>query len=103
MSGGALVGQVRLEAKKKVFPAKERKKREMEKVAPESVSPGTNLLLGDGLVINAAIDEASELSSGLLNVRRLLGDGELLEELVQDLEGLGTFVRHIGGGVEVGL
>jgi len=62
-----------------------------------------NLLLGDGLVINAAIDEASELSSGLLDVRRLLGDGELLEELVQDLEGLGTFVRHVGGDVEGGL
>lgn len=62
-----------------------------------------NLLLGDGLVINAAIDEASELSSGLLDVRRLLGDGELLEELVQDLEGLGTFVRHVGDDIEGGL
>lgn len=87
---------------KKSFPRQ--REREKKKLCRNlSVSLGTNLLLGDGLVINAAIDEASELSSGLLNVRRLLGDGELLEELVEDLEGLGTFVRHIGGGVEVGL
>ncbi len=52
-------------------------------------------LLGGGLeVLNAAVDEGSERSGGLLDGVGLLGDGELRHELVKDLDALGV----LGGG-----
>lgn len=52
------------------------------------------LLLGDNLVADAAVDERSQLAGRLLDVRGLLGHGELLEKLVQDLDRLLVLGRH---------
>lgn len=55
-------------------------------------------LLGGGiLVLDATVDERGNLSRRLLDVGSLLGDSELLEELVKDLDGAGVLGRHIGG------
>ena len=45
-----------------------------------------SLLVGDSLVINAAVDERGDLAGSLLDGSPVLGDGELLEELVQNLD-----------------
>jgi hypothetical protein len=55
----------------------------------------SNSLVRDVLVLDATVDESSNLDRGLLDVRGLLGDGELLEELVKDLDGLSVLGRHL--------
>lgn len=47
-----------------------------------------NLLRGRGLVLDAAVHEARKVGRGLLDGSSLLGDGELLHELVEHLDGL---------------
>lgn len=54
-----------------------------------------NSLVGDGLVANAAVDERGQLVGRLLDVSRVLGHGELLEKLVQDLDRLLVLGRHL--------
>lgn len=44
-----------------------------------------NSLVGNVLIFDTAVDKAGQLVGGLLDVSRLLGDGELLEELIKDL------------------
>ena len=55
-----------------------------------------HLLAGDVLVLDTAVDETGQLVGRLPDVGRLLGDGELLEELVKDLDGLSVLGRHDG-------
>lgn len=69
-----------------VLPLRRQRQRQSDK--------GENLLGGNILILNAAIDEAGQLVGRLLDVSRLLGDGELLEELIKDLEGLSVLGRH---------
>ena len=54
-------------------------------------------LLGRGsLVLDAAVDEAGQSSGGLLDLRSLLGNGELLHQVVKDLDGLSVLLgRHV--------
>lgn len=52
-------------------------------------------LVRDVLVLNATVDEAGNAVRGLLDVGSLLRDGELLEELVKDLDGLSVLGRHL--------
>jgi gamma-glutamyl-gamma-aminobutyrate hydrolase PuuD len=54
----------------------------------------SDLLLGNNLVTDATVDERSQLVGRLLDVRGLLGHGELLEKLVQDLDRLLVLGRH---------
>lgn len=56
-----------------------------------------NLLGGHSLVLNATVDEARELVGRLLDISGVLGDGELLEELVKNLDGLSVFGSHFVG------
>lgn len=56
-----------------------------------------NSLGGNILVLDAAVHEGSQGAGRLLDVGSLLGDGELLEELVKNLDGLGVLGRHYGG------
>lgn len=56
-----------------------------------------DLLGGDSLVFDAAVDEASELGGSTLDLSSVGGDGELLEELVKHLDGLSVLGRHDGG------
>jgi hypothetical protein len=58
---------------------------------------GKDLRAGDGLVLNTTIDERSDLGRGLLDVGSLLGDVELLEELLKDLDGTSVLGRHLVG------
>jgi hypothetical protein len=53
-----------------------------------------NLLGGNILIFDAAVDEAGKLVGRLLDVGSVLGDSELLEELVKDLDGLSVLGRH---------
>lgn len=53
-------------------------------------------LVRDVLVLNATVDEAGKGVGRLLDSRSLLGDGELLEQLVKDLDGLSVLGRHLG-------
>lgn len=56
-------------------------------------------LVGNRLVANAAVDERGQLVGGLLDIRSILGHGELLEELVQDGDRLSVLGRHDVGFV----
>ena len=60
-----------------------------------------NLLGRDSLVLNTAVDEAGELVGRLLDSSSGLGDGELLEELVKNLDGAGVLGRHFVEGFGV--
>ena len=62
-----------------------------------AVGGGELGLLGrGGLVLNATVDEAGQSSGGLLDLRSLLGDGELLHQVIKDLDGLSVLLgRHI--------
>lgn len=79
-------------------------KREWKKMARKI----HNLLLGGILVLDAAVDEGSQGSGGLLGLSGVLAHGELGHQLVQHLEGLSVLLGgHLGGvrretcGVEV--
>ncbi|KAH8688158.1 hypothetical protein BGZ61DRAFT_39494 [Ilyonectria robusta] len=52
---------------------------------------------GDSLVLDATVDERGQLVGRLLDGGGFLGHGELLEELVQDLDALSVLGRHLGG------
>lgn len=54
-----------------------------------------NSLGGNILVLDAAVQERSQRGGRLLDLRSLLGDGELLHELIQNLDG-----RHFGRNFE---
>jgi hypothetical protein len=54
-----------------------------------------DLLGRDILILDAAVDEASEGVGGLLDLGRVLGHGELLEELLKHLGGLSVLGRHV--------
>lgn len=59
---------------------------------------GGVILLGGGVeVLDATVDEGSERSGRLLDGIGLLGDGELLHELVENLDALGVLGGDLGG------
>lgn len=60
-----------------------------------------DLLGGSSLVLDAAVHEARKVGRGLLDGSSLLGDGELLHELVEHLDGL--LVLSHGDGWCVGI
>lgn len=57
-----------------------------------------NLLGRDVLVLNATVHEGRKGSGSILDGGGVLGDGELLHELIQNLEGLRVLGRHCEGG-----
>jgi hypothetical protein len=59
-------------------------------------------LCGRGLLLDVAVDVVGEVNGGSVDVSLLLGDGELLEELLKDLDGLGVFVLDSGRHAEYG-
>lgn len=61
----------------------------------------SNLLGGDVLVLNAAVDERSQGGGSVLDAGGLLGDGELLHELVKNLDGSSVLGHFDGFGYYV--
>jgi hypothetical protein len=59
---------------------------------------GNHLLGRNILILDAAVDEVGQLVGRLLDVGSILGDGELLEKLVKNLDGLSVLGRHVVGG-----
>lgn len=50
------------------------------------------------LVLDATVDERRQGRRGVLGGSRVLGDGEVLEQVVQNLQGLGVL---LGGHLDV--
>lgn len=57
-----------------------------------------DLLDGSILALDGAVDELGKSVGRLLDVRSLLGDGELLHQVVKDLDGLGVLLGSHGDG-----
>lgn len=66
----------------------------MEKAESWHRKKGSDSLIRDDLVADTTVDERGQLVGGLLDISGLLGHGELLEKLVQDLDRLLVLGRH---------
>lgn len=65
---------------------------------PQDVEIWQDSLVRHILVLDTAVDEASDLARRLPDSSGVGGDGELLEELVEHLDGLSVLGRHLVEG-----